>query len=40
VLENPTEVVDLDAVIVETVEGGVEPAGTAGYSTTNYLILD
>jgi len=39
VLENPTEVVDLDAVIIETVEGGVEPAGTAGYSTTNYLIL-
>ena len=39
VLENPTEVVDLDEVIVETVEGGVEPAGTAGYSTTNYLIL-
>ena len=39
VLANPTEVVDLDEVIVETVEGGVEPAGTAGYSTTNYLIL-
>ena len=39
VLENPTEVVDLDEVIVETVEGGVESAGTAGYSTTNYLIL-
>ena len=39
VLANPTEVVDLDEVIVETVEGGVEPEGTAGYSTTNYLIL-
>ncbi len=39
VLANPTEPIDLDEVIVETVEGGVEPAGTPGYSTTNYLIL-
>jgi D-alanyl-D-alanine carboxypeptidase len=39
VLANPTEPIDLDEVIVETVESGVEPAGTAGYSTTNYLIL-
>jgi D-alanyl-D-alanine carboxypeptidase len=39
VLANPTEPVDLHEVIVETVEGGIEPVGTAAYSTTNYLIL-
>ena len=39
VLANPTALVDLHEVIVETVNGGVEPAGTASYSTTNYLIL-
>ena len=39
VLANPTGLVDLHEVIVEAVNSGVEPAGTASYSTTNYLIL-
>ena len=39
VLANPTEPVDLHEVIVETVESGIDPVGTASYSTTNYLIL-
>lgn len=39
VLADPTAVIDLHEVIVDTVNSGIEPAGTAMYSTTNYLIL-
>lgn len=39
IVEDPMRVWSTDELIAAGIAGGLAPAGTAGYSTTNYLIL-